>query len=157
MQTLSLEQFRTAVAAGGVASVSLQAIDGEFFVRIHTCNNTQALLAHARSNSPRGFPNPLPAITLLHKLGVTVGEFDISQWNPEQKPLARKRPDRQRAMQAAQAALEHDQWFRAQVAQALQEADAPDAEWISEQDAQTAWENKRQQFARQLDDAGAAA
>ena len=42
-----------------------------------------------------------------------------------------------------QDAVEHDAWFRAQVDLALQEADAPDAVWVSEEDAAQQWANKR--------------
>ena len=42
-----------------------------------------------------------------------------------------------------QEALEHDAWFRAQVDLALQEADAPGAAWVSNEDATQQWADKR--------------
>jgi len=42
-----------------------------------------------------------------------------------------------------QEALEHDAWFRAQVDLALQEADAPGAVWVSNEDATQQWADKR--------------
>lgn len=130
MRTLTLEQLRTATQAGGVSGVTLQAQGGEFYLRIKTKNNTEAVLARARSTEPRAFPNPALAITLLRKLGIMLGTFDLSQWNPEQKAVTRARPDRAVAMKQAHEAMEHDKWFRAQVAQGLKEADDPATEWV---------------------------
>lgn len=130
MPTLTLEQLRTATEAGGVSGVTLQARGGEFFLRITTKNNTDALLARARSTEPRAFSNPVLAITLLRKLGIVLGTFDLSQWNPDLKAITRARPDRAAAMKQAHEAVEHDKWFRAQIAQGLKEADDPATEWV---------------------------
>lgn len=40
-------------------------------------------------------------------------------------------------------AIEHDPWFRAQVAQGLDEADAPSTQWVPHEDAQASWASKR--------------
>lgn len=40
----------------------------------------------------------------------------------------------------------HDDWFTAQVSQAIIEADDPGAEWISHEDAQAGWARKRAEF-----------
>jgi hypothetical protein len=143
MQTLTLEQLRTVTETGGVSAVTLEATGGEFFVRIKTNNDAEAVLARARSDEPRGFPNPLPAITLLRKLGIVAGAFDLSRWNPDQRPLARARPDRAEAMKRAHDAVAHDQWFRDQVTQGLSEADDPATEWVTQEDAKASWERKR--------------
>jgi len=42
-----------------------------------------------------------------------------------------------------QDAVEHDAWFRMQVDRALQEADAPDASWVSNEDAAQQWADQR--------------
>ena len=44
-----------------------------------------ALLAKARSNEPRRFGNPLAALNVLRDIGITVGQFDASAWNPDEK------------------------------------------------------------------------
>lgn len=155
MQTLTLEQLRTATEAGGVSAVTLQAEGGEFFVRIKTKNNTEAVLSRARSAQPRGFPNPLPAIALLHKLGIVIGAFDLSRWNPEQKPIVRRRPDRSKAMKQAHEAVEYDKWFRAQVAQGIAEADDPNTQWVTHEDAKASWANKRTELARRIEGSAA--
>jgi hypothetical protein len=155
MQTFTLEQLRTATEAGGVAAVTLQAEGGEFFVRIKTKNNTEAVLSRARSAEPRGFPNPLPAIALLRKLGIVTVTFDLAHWNPEQKPIVRRRPDRSEAMKQAHEAVEYDKWFRAQVAQGITEADDPNTQWVTHEDAKASWANKRAELAKRIEGSAA--
>jgi len=151
MQTLTLQELRTVAEAGGVSAVTLQAEGGEFFVRIKTKNNTEAVLSRARSAEPRRFSNPLPAIALLRKLGIVIGTFDLSHWNPEQKPSVRKRPDRSKAMKQAHEAVEYDKWFRAQVAQGLAEADDPNTQWVTHEEAKASWANKRAELAKRIE------
>lgn len=151
MQTLTLDQLRVATEAGGVSGVTLQAEGGKFFVRIKTANNADAVLARARSDEPRGFPNPLPAIALLRKLGIFVGSFDLSRWNPDERPLARSRPDRAEAMRRAHEAVDHDAWFREQVAQGIAEADDPSTVWVSHEDAKSSWASKRAELLKRAE------
>ncbi|MHB1700870.1 MAG: hypothetical protein ACYCSN_12225 [Acidobacteriaceae bacterium] len=143
MQTLTLDQLRAATDAGGVSAVTLQAQGGEFYLRIKTKSNIEAVLSRARSTEPRAFPNPMLAIALLRKLGIVNGTFDLSQWHPEQKSVMRSRPDRAQAMKQANEAIAHDQWFRAQVAQGLVEANDPATPWVTHEQAQTSWAAKR--------------
>ena len=81
MQTLTLEQLRTAVAAGGVSAVSLQAKGGEFFLHVKTKGRADAVLARARSTEPRAFSNLMLAMKELHNLGIDAGTFDLTEWN----------------------------------------------------------------------------
>lgn len=133
-----------------MSAVTLQAEDGEFFVRIKTKNNDDAVLSRARSTEPRGFPNPLPAIALLRKLGIVIGTFDLSRWKPDQKPTVRNRPDRTEAMKQAHEAVEHDRWFRSQVAQGIAEANDPHTEWVTHEDAKASWATKRAALAKRV-------
>jgi len=143
MHTLTLDQLRTATTAGGIAAVMLKAEGGDFTLRI-TTRNGEAVLTKARGMEPRRFSNPAQAITLLCKLGIMAGSFDLYQWRPEQKSTAHARPDRAVAMKKAHAAVEHDRWFRAQVEQAIDEADAPNAEGVSQEAAEASWARKRE-------------
>lgn len=49
------------------------------------------------------------------------------------------------------AGLDHDAWFRDQVARGLVEADAPAAEWISNDDAKASWSEQRAQLAAKVE------
>jgi plasmid stability protein len=58
------------------------------------------------------------------------------------------------AMKRVQDAVERDQWFRAQVAQGLAEADDPATVWVTHEDAQASWSKKRAELVKR---AGSAA
>jgi hypothetical protein len=143
MQTLTLEQLRTAVKTGGISAVSLQAKGGEFFLHVKTKGRADAVLARARSTEPRGFSNLMLAMKELHNLGIDAGTFDLTEWKPEQKRAVRVRPDRAAAMKRAREAMEHDEWFRAQVEQGLADANDPTTPWVSHADAKVSWTKKR--------------
>jgi len=45
------------------------------------------VLAKARSSEPHRFGSPAAALNLLRDVGITIGRFDASEWNPtERKP-----------------------------------------------------------------------
>jgi DNA-damage-inducible protein J len=46
-------------------------------------------------------------------------------------------------------AAEHDKWFRAQVAAAVEEADKPDAEFAAQEDVSARWAKKRESLSGQ--------
>lgn len=71
--------------AGGVAGVTLKGQGAAFLVQIASRSGTAALLAKARSTEPRRFGNPGAALNMLRDLGITIGRFDGSEWNPHQK------------------------------------------------------------------------
>jgi hypothetical protein len=131
MQTLTFEQLKIANDAGGVAGVTLKAEGGVFFVQVDTRSGGVAVLAKARSREPRGFGNPVQAMTLLRKLGLIAGAFDLASWNPADKSAARLRPDRAEALKRTHQVAEYDRWFREEVGKALAEADDPATEWVS--------------------------
>lgn len=143
MDTLTLEQLRTTTDAGGIAGVTLKAEGGAFIVRVDTRKGGEAVLAKARSTEPRRFGNPAQALSLLRELGLTVGAFDVGQWNPEEKPAARTRPDRAQALRRTHQAAGYDQWFRAQVQEGLAEADDPDTRWIPQESAKQDMQRQR--------------
>ena len=67
-------------------------------------------------------------------------------------PLAGKsRPDAAKRMRGAFEAADHDKWFRAEVAQALEEADDPGTQWVSNEDANKRWAEKRAKLVRRVD------
>jgi hypothetical protein len=151
MHTLTLEQLRATSDAGGIVGVTLKALGEAFFVQIDTINGRAAMLAKARSHEPRGFGNPLQALNLLRKLGLVVGSFDVACWNPEQKSTARTRPDRTEALKRTHEAAEHDKWFRAQVEEAIKEADDPNTKWVMHEDAEASWAKKRAELVKRIE------
>lgn len=85
MQSMTLEQLRAAIDAGGVLGVTLKGRGGAFFVQIATRSGSDAALAKERSNEPCRFGNPLAALNVLRDIGITVGKFDASEYDPTEK------------------------------------------------------------------------
>ncbi len=120
MQSMTLEQLRTASEAGGVSSVTLKGQGGAFLVQIATRNGAGAVLAKARSTEPRRFGNPATALSVLRDLGITVGQFDASEWNPaEREPLERSTDNRAQALRKAHEAAAYNEWLAAEIQEAV--------------------------------------
>jgi hypothetical protein len=86
MQSMTLGELRAASNAGAVVGVTLKGQGGAFLVQIAT-RRGYAVLAKARSSEPRRFSNPATALNVLREVGITVGQFDASEWNPIEKEL----------------------------------------------------------------------
>lgn len=59
------------------------------------------------------------------------------------------------AVQEQQEAKEHDEWFRAEVRQALREANDPDAVWIPHEEVKARWLTRRSELLRRIEDESA--
>lgn len=99
MHSLTLDQFKAAVRAGGVTGVTITAQGSGFFMKIATRGGPEpVVLAKTRSNEPRRFGSPSSAMMVLKELGIRSAKLDFAQWDPEQKevtdPEAQKPPMR---------------------------------------------------------------
>jgi hypothetical protein len=120
MQGMTLEQLRTASQTGGVSSVTLKGQGGGFLVQITTRTGTHVVLAKARSSEPRRFGNPAAALNVLRDLGITVGRFDASEWDPAARgPVAHPSDRRAAALRKAHAAAVHNEWLAAEIQAAI--------------------------------------
>lgn len=136
MHTMTLDQFRAAFRAGGLRSVGVTASGGLFFVTALPREGEQITLATMRGKRPRRFRDPGRAIAVLHEIGARKVEVDTSGWQPEQAATqTRRRPDTAERQRRAHAAAAHDAWFRAEIGQALEEADAPGTAWLPDDEA----------------------
>ena len=125
MQTLSLDQLRAATQAGGITSVTLKAEGAAFVVAFATRNGDDGLLVTTRARQPRRFNDLRKAIVLLREIGIASMQVDATHWNPDEAATGTPRPDRSEALKRAHEAAAHDRWFRAQLEEALREADEP--------------------------------
>ncbi|MHC8944364.1 antitoxin PaaA2 family protein [Advenella incenata] len=119
MQSMTLEQLRAAVSAGGVTGITLKGQDGGFLVEIATRSGQEAFLAKARSIEPRRFGNPASAMIVLRDLGIVVAQIDITNWDPDQKDMSRSRQSRAQAMRGAHEAAAYNQWLAAEIQDAI--------------------------------------
>ena len=119
MKSITIEQLRVASRAGGVSGVTLKGEGGAFLVQIDTRSGATALLAKARSSEPRRFGNPIAALNVLRDVGITVGRFDASEWNPEEKEEIPGNRGRAEAMRKAHEAAAYTRWLAAEIEQAV--------------------------------------
>jgi hypothetical protein len=98
IKIISQEQLRAIHHAGGVIHVTLAAKGGLFFVAVATQSGETFTLSKARSKDPRGFIDPRKAMIVLRGMGITLGQFDWSHWNPEHRDLSKLRPERAKEM-----------------------------------------------------------
>lgn len=120
MQSMTLEQLRTASEAGGVSSVTLKGQGGVFLVQIATRNGSLTVLAKARGSEPRRFGNPATAMNVLRDVGITIGQFDASEWNPsEREPVERSSDKRAQALRKAHRAAAYNEWLAAEIQESI--------------------------------------
>jgi len=115
MHSMTLEQLRATVSAGGVTGATLKGQGGGFFVEIATRSGQDALLVKARSTEPRRFGNPASAMSVLRDVGIAIAQIDATHWNPNQKDMTHSRQNRAEAMRAAHEAAAYNQWLTAEV------------------------------------------
>jgi hypothetical protein len=129
----NLDQFRTAFRSGGLRSVQIRAVGGQFFVTAKPQNGRRITLAVTHGKRHRAFRNPAKAIEVLHRIGAHRIEVDTAEWSPVQARLAApKRPDTAARQRRAHEAARHDEWFRQEVEESLREAGRPRAGWDSQ-------------------------
>ncbi|EFH5451016.1 hypothetical protein AACI21_004648 [Escherichia coli] len=119
MQSMTIEQLRAASDAGGVEGVTLKGQGGAFLVQIATRSGAAALLAKARSQEPRRFGNPIAALNVLRDVGITIGQFDASEWNPDEKEETAGNRGRAEAMRKAHQAAAYSEWLAAEIQDAI--------------------------------------
>jgi hypothetical protein len=151
MQNMTLDQLRAAAAAGGVLSVTLRGKGAGFIVSIETRRGEVALVK-TRGKETRRFADPRKALLLLREVGIQDARIDARDWRPEEAESEKtSRPDRRQALKAAHEAAEHDRWFRTQVKEAIREADDPNTQWVSHEEAQASWAKKRAELLKRIE------
>lgn len=137
MQTMTLDQLRSTFRAGGLRSVGITADGGLFFVTAEAMSGTRVTLATTRGKTARGFRDAGKAIAVLHGIGAHMVQVDTSRWAPGLAVQeGRRRPDTAERQRRAHEAAAHDVWFRAEVEQAIREADDPNTVWVSNEEVE---------------------
>ena len=107
-------------------------------------------LGAQRSDTPRTWRSLDRAVAYL-KNELHIARFDLldATHHAEGAPLAGKsREDASERLRLAHEAAGHDQWFREQVELGIREADAPDAQWVSHEDAKASWKKERAELVK---------
>ncbi len=140
MQSMTIEQLRAASNAGGVSGVTLKGQGGAFLVQIATRSGSGAVLSKARSSEPRRFGNPVAALNVLRDVGITIGQFDSSEWSPAEKEETAGNRGRAEAMRAAHEAAAYNQLLAAEIQDAIDDPrpSVPHDEVMARMDARIA-------------------
>lgn len=140
MQSMTIEQLRAASSAGGVSGVTLKGEGGAFLVQIATRSGAAAVLAKARSHEPRRFGNPLSALNVLRDIGITVGKFDATEYDPSVKEQDPGHRGRAGAMRQAHEAAAYGKWLAAEIEASINDPrpSIPHDEVMAEMDADMA-------------------
>lgn len=119
MKSMTLEQLRATVNAGGVVGVTLKGQGSGFFMEIATRSGQDAILTKARSKEPRRFGSPNSALTVLRDLGIAVAQLDATNWNPDIKEVTQSRDNRAHAMREAHKAAAYNQWLNTEIQESI--------------------------------------
>lgn len=140
MQSMTLEQLRATVSAGGIVGVTLKGEGGGFFLEIATRSGQDVVLSKARSVEPRRFGNPTSALVVLRDIGITVAQLDTTHWSPGQKDMSQSRQNRAQAMREAHEAAAYAKWLAAEIQESIDDPrpSIPHNEVMAEMDADIA-------------------
>lgn len=117
MQSMTIEQLRTASDTGGVSAVTLKGKGANFFVQIATRSGVRAVLAKARSGEPRHFGTPTAALNALRDVGITTCQVDATEWNPGAKESAPG--GRGRALREAHQSAAFNKYLAAEIQKSI--------------------------------------
>lgn len=140
MRSMTLEQLRAASESGGVSDVTLKGQGGTFLVHVATRSGTDAVLAKARSSEPRRFASLATALNVLRDVGITIGKFDASDWNPTEREPIKHTENRGQALRKAHEAAAYNEWLAAEIQEAIDDPrpSIPHDEVMAEMDADIA-------------------
>ena len=146
---MTLGQLRTAQNVGAVAGVRLKALGGAFLVEIATRTGS-VILAKARGSEPRRFGNPTVALNVLREIGITAGQFDTSEWDPEQKETTAGGRGRGEVLRKAHEAAAYNEWLAAEIQEVIDDPrpSVPHDEVLAEMDAELPLEAKHKAIPR---------
>ena len=145
------------VEAGAVRCASIIGQPGGWGVVIQY-GMTERVLA-AKRGDVRNFARFETLVGYLKKLGIAKYQVDATQYDPATVKEERFRENAAERMRHAHEAAAHDKWFRAQVEQALTEADDPATVWLSNEEVKTHSAARRAEWEKRVGEqaAGSAA
>ncbi len=129
-QPIKLENLRDLVSMGAVKTATILGQKGGYAV-VTSMGMQERVLAN-KLGKVKMFATTDTAVKELHRLGLATFTVDVSKY--EKGSLRPARTDVTRRAKEAAEALAHDQWFRAQVDEALDEEARGEATWHAHDD-----------------------
>jgi hypothetical protein len=84
----------------------------------------------------------------LKTVGIEEFKTDTRQFDPTTTRPTAQRADAAERMRQTHAAAAYDKWFRAEVADGIQEADDASTQWVSNEEAKTSWAKQRAELVK---------
>jgi hypothetical protein len=150
-QTIDTAMARRMVETSAIRGASIIAQPGGWSVWLKL--GAQELpLGAQRGDKPRLWRSLDRCVDYLRR-ELHIVRFDLLDATDysEESTGARTRRDAAERLRSAHEAAAHDRWFRAQVAQGLREADAPDAEWATNEEVERGWAEKRAELLKRAE------
>lgn len=141
INTIDTATAKKLVAASAIRSASIIGQPGGWSVVLKLGMHERPLGAQ-RSDRPRTWRSLDRCVEYL-KRELGISRFDMLDATNHSvvAPNGSIRTDAAERLRHAHEAAAHDKWFRAQVNQAIIEADDPATEWVSNEEANTSWDN----------------
>lgn len=112
-------------------------------------------LGAQRTDKPRTWRSLDRAVAFI-KGELHIARFDLldATNHSDAEPMeGRTRADASERLRHAHQAAAYDKWFRAEVEQGLKEADDPNTQWISNEDAKKSWAKQRAELVKRAEGA----
>lgn len=107
-------------------------------------------LGAQRTDRPRTWRS-LDRVVAYVKDELHIARFDCldATNHSDGEPMeGRTRADASERLRHAHQAAAYDKWFRAEVEQGIKEADDPDTQWVSNEDAEKSWAKQRAEMVK---------
>jgi len=130
--TVDHNTLKQLVEAGAVRSATVVGQGASWSLIAQVGSNEKTLLS--KSKKVREFKKFETIVKYLRGLGIVRFNTDIEKFDPAQKAMGIKRPDKAAVLRQAHASAEHDRWFKVQVQEALEQANSSDAVWIDQEE-----------------------
>ena len=146
--TIDTAMAKRMVEASAIRSASIIGQPGGWSVLLKL-GLQEKLLGVQRSDKPRMWRSLDRCVEYLRS-ELHIAKFDLldATHHSDASVVGKTRADASARMRTAHKAATHDKWFRDQVALAVKEADDPQTEWVSNEDATKSWEKKRAKLAK---------
>lgn len=149
--TIDTAMARRMVEAAAIHGASIIGQPGGWSVLLKLGTQEQALCAQ-RSGKARTWRSLDRCVDYLKK-ELHIARFELldATNHSDVALLGKSRADASARLRNAHAAASHDNWFRAQVEEALREADDPNTPWVSNEDADKRWATKRAELLKRAE------
>jgi len=150
-QTIDTATARQMAEAGTIRGVAIIGQPGGWRVMLKV-GSTEKPLGGQRTDKPRTWRSldTLTEYLREHLHILRVDGIDATQYSASD--VARRgRPDSAARLKRAHEAAAYDAWFRAEVEQAVREADSPGTKWLSHEEVKAKWAKRRARLAGKIE------